>query len=48
MTEDRFNALTLWYVHKDIDINISHIIDMYAGKHPRSMCFVDPLNNYHQ
>ena len=30
MGEDRFNALLLLYVHKDIEIDISKVVEMYA------------------
>ena len=37
MSEDRFNALVLLFVHKDIDIDILTVLDMYARKYPRRM-----------
>ena len=37
MGEDRFNALMLLYVHKDIELNIDAIIDSYSRKYPRRM-----------
>ena len=43
MSEDRFNALILLFVHKDIDLDIGAVIDMYARKHPRRMVFLNPL-----
>jgi hypothetical protein len=30
MGEDRVNALILLYVHKDIEIDISKVVEMYA------------------
>ena len=43
MTEDRFNALVLLFVHRDIDLDICAVIDMYARKHPRRMTLLNPL-----
>jgi hypothetical protein len=37
MGEDRFNALLLLYVHKDIEIDISKVVEMYARQYPRRM-----------
>ena len=45
MGEDRLNALLLLYIHKDIDINICKIVDMFAQKHPRRMQFINPLSD---
>ena len=45
MGEDRFNALLLLYVHKDIHIDINKIIDKFAGKHPRKMKLINPLSD---
>ena len=41
MGEDRFNALMLLYVHKDIELNIDAIIDSYSLKYPRRMLLID-------
>jgi hypothetical protein len=35
MGEDRFNALLLLYVHKDIEIDISKVVEMYARQYPK-------------
>ena len=43
MGEDRFNALMLLYVHKDIELNIDAIIDSYSRKYPRRMLLMDPI-----
>ena len=40
MGEDRFNALMLLYVHKDIELNIDAIID---SKYARRMLLIDPI-----
>ena len=37
MGEDRFNALILLYVHKDIEIDISKVVEMYARQYQRRM-----------
>ena len=44
MTEERMNALTLLFVHKDIALNLDKVVDMYATKHPRRMLFKNPLS----
>jgi len=41
MTEDRFNALVLLFVYRDIDLDIRAVIDMYARKHPRRMILLN-------
>ena len=46
MGEDRFNALVLLYVHKDIDIDENEIVDMYASRHPRRMLLLNPLSSH--
>ncbi|XP_071177886.1 52 kDa repressor of the inhibitor of the protein kinase-like [Mytilus edulis] len=43
MSEDRFNALVLLFVHKDIDIDIQAVLDMFARKYPRRMLLLNPL-----
>ena len=43
MGEDRFNALMLMNVHRDIDLDPEAIIDKYAMKHPRRMLLLNPL-----
>ena len=45
MGEDRFNALILLYVHKDIEIDISKVVEMYARQYPRRMILFNPLSN---
>jgi hypothetical protein len=44
MGEDRFNALLLLYVHKDIEIDISKVVEMYARQYPRRMLLFNPLS----
>ena len=43
MGEDRFNALMLLDVHKDIELNIDAIIDSYGRKYPRRMLLIYPI-----
>lgn len=43
MGEDRFNALILLYVHKDIPIDAESVVDMFARKHARRMLLGNPL-----
>jgi hAT family C-terminal dimerisation region len=42
MSEDRFNALILLFVHKDIDLDIDAVINIYARRHPRRMVLLNP------
>ncbi|EDO33687.1 predicted protein, partial [Nematostella vectensis] len=37
MTEDRLNGLALMYTHKDMDLDLDRIIDLFAQLHPRRM-----------
>ena len=39
MGEDRLNALMLLYVHKDNELNIDAIIDIYSRKYTLGGCF---------
>ena len=43
MGEDRFNALMLLFVHRDIDLDFDAVTDMYARRHPRRMVLLNPL-----
>lgn len=43
MCQDRFNALILMHVHRDIKLDINKIIDIFASKHPRRMMLVNPM-----
>ena len=43
MTQDRFNALVLIFVHRDISINYDKVIELYASKYPRRMLFLNTL-----
>jgi len=44
MSEERFNALVLLYVHSDIELDYDVIVDKYANKYPRRMLLVNPLS----
>ena len=44
MSEDRFNALILMYVHRDIRLNYNDSIDLYARNFPRRMLLQNPLS----
>lgn len=44
MVEDRFNALMLLFVHRDIPLEYGAVIDKYARKYPRRMLFCNPLS----
>ena len=43
MTQNRFNALILLYVHKDVDLDYELIIDEYANRFPKRMLFINPV-----
>ena len=45
MSEDRFNALLLLYIHRDIRLDYKKIIDMYAMCYPKKkkMVLKNPL-----
>jgi len=43
MSQDRFNALVLLFVHRDIVLDYKRIINMFANRHPRRMLLLDPL-----
>ena len=43
MTEYRFSALILMYVHRDTKLDREKIIDRYAAKYPRRMSLLNPL-----
>ena len=42
--QDRFNALILMFVHKDIAIDVDAVVQMYATQHPRKMLLINPLS----
>ena len=44
MSEDRFKALILLYVHRDIKLNFDEVIDMYARKFLHRMLLLNPLS----
>ncbi|XP_041357674.1 52 kDa repressor of the inhibitor of the protein kinase-like [Gigantopelta aegis] len=44
MTEERFNALILLHIHRDIRVDVGAVIDKFAGKHPRRMLLLHPLS----
>ena len=43
MCEERFNALILLFVHRDISLDYAKIIHLYFQRHPRRMLFINPL-----
>ena len=46
MGEDRFNVLMLLYVHNDIEIDISKVVEMYSRQYPRRMLLFNPLSEW--
>ena len=45
MDEERLNDLILLYVHKDINLTYSEIVDRFAIKRPRLMKLRNLLDN---
>jgi len=45
MSEDRFNGLALMYAHRELELPIDTIIDMFANLHPRRMKMVNILDD---
>ena len=43
MREDRLNALSLLFIHKDVALDYNVIIDDYAKRNKRRMKFINPL-----
>ena len=43
MREDRLNALSLLFIHKDVALDYDAIIDDYAKGNKRRMTFINPL-----
>ena len=37
MSDDRLSSLSLLHLHRDIDINVSYIVDEFARPHPRRL-----------
>ena len=44
MGEERLNALSFLYIHRDIFLDYDKIIDIYASKYPRRMILMNPLS----
>ena len=44
MGEDRLNALSLVYIHRNIFLDYDKIIDIYVSKYPRRMLLINPLS----
>ena len=38
--QERLSALALMYIHKDMDIDVNDVIDMFARKHKRNLNFM--------
>ena len=37
MGEERLNGLALMHTHRDMELNLEEIIDLFATRHPRRM-----------
>ena len=46
MGEDRFKALILLYVYKDIEIDLSKVVEMYARQYPRLVLLFNPFSEW--
>ena len=44
MGEERLNAFSLAYIHRDTFLDYNKIIDIYASKYPRRMLLTNPLS----
>ena len=44
MGEERLNALSLVYIHRDIFLDYDKIIDICASKYRRRMLLINPLS----
>ena len=44
MGEERLNALSLVYIHRDIFLDYEKIIDIYASKYPGRILLINPLS----
>ena len=42
--EERLNALSLVYIHRDIFLDYDKIINSYASKYSRRMLLINPLS----
>jgi len=45
MAQDRLNGLALLYVHRDQHIDLDHVINLFAQRHPRRMRMADILQD---
>ena len=46
MGEDRFKDLILLYVYKDIEIDLSKVVEMYARQYPRRVLLFNPFSEW--
>ena len=44
MGEERFNALSLLGILRDIFFDYDKIVDIYASKYPKRVLLIDPLS----
>ena len=43
MGEERLNGLALMHTHRDMELNLEEIIDLFATRHPRWMNMMNIL-----
>ena len=44
MVQDRLNGLALMYTHKEMELDLEQIIDLFANLHPSRMRMENILN----
>ena len=44
MVQDRQNGLALMHAHREMDLDLEQIIDLFASLHPRRMTMENILN----
>ena len=45
MGQEQLNCMIILYVHKDIPLTYSQIVDLFAAKAPRLMTLTDPMDH---
>ena len=43
ISEDRFNALVLLYLHRDVKLDYNRMIQLYANKYSGRLLLISPL-----
>ena len=45
MKQERMNGLALLHVHRDLELDLEKIVDLFAMKHPRRIEMINVLNS---